>query len=114
VREYDIHVNQSHQVMKKFARLLFDILVLGGITVLAVQALKTGEITFRRTEFEFHENPVMFVVALLFMTFVWTLAAAACYFDIYQVNDKKVRHFGGNYNLNTFKAIFRSYFRNKK
>jgi hypothetical protein len=99
--------------MKKFARYLFDFSVLITLSYLTINAISTGEAQFRTLIFKYSENPKMFVVTIILMvslTLMWAYLIGSSIFDSI---DKKVKSFGGNYNINTFKAILRNTFRSR-
>ena len=76
-------------------------------------AFSTGEFIGKRSNLiSFEQTPIWFVIFLcIYMIISFTMLVFFVY-SFYNMVNRKVHQNGGNYNLSTFKAIFRAWRKN--
>ena len=99
--------------MKSFIKYIFYTLVLFTAAYLTYLAIISGEARIRTLVFVYSENPIMYVVAIIIMLVIIVFGFYVFGSEVFDSIDKKVKAFGGNYNINTFKAIFRNFKKNR-
>ena len=99
--------------MKSLIKYVFYTVVLITLLYLNYVAIVSGEVRIRTLVFVYSENPIMYVVAIIIMLVITAFSAYVFGSEVFDSIDKRVKAFGGNYNINTFKAIFRNFIKSR-
>jgi len=97
--------------MKKFARYIFDFCILGVSLYLLTVAIESGEAQLRTSVVSYDESPVIYTIFIIVMIAIIGIWIAIIGSKIHRSIDKKIKAFGGSYNINTFKAVLKNMFR---
>jgi len=106
-------LNDKYRIMKKLGRHLFNFSVLITILFLLIRAIISGEGRLGTAVVKYVESPISYTVSIILMVTILLLWVYLIGSEALNSIDKKVKAFGGNYNINTFKAILKNTFKSR-